>query len=196
MSWRSLTKIAGSRFESGSISQRYGFVDPDPHQKFMDPQHWLKGSGPEQRLDTVDIIFFLVTFWRPPRILRWKASPRARIHPWEGASLPIPGQTRSAARRGLPTWPRRPTTLLHQKRASKKVSRSGEIFFRTCRNLFGTIRCVVMVKTLLWNRNDLWFTAFLFPTLEKFRLRFLIQTKFSKIFQQEKKLFKIMPIQY
>jgi hypothetical protein len=26
---------------SGSISQRHGSVDPDPHQYIMDPQHWL-----------------------------------------------------------------------------------------------------------------------------------------------------------
>ncbi len=44
-SWRSLTKIAGS----GSISQRYGSADPDldPHQHFMDPQHWIPDI-PEQ----------------------------------------------------------------------------------------------------------------------------------------------------
>ncbi len=40
---RSLTKIAGSGSESGSISQGYGSADPDPHpdpyQNFMDPQH-------------------------------------------------------------------------------------------------------------------------------------------------------------
>jgi hypothetical protein len=36
---RSLTKIAGSGSESGSIIQRYGFSDPDPYQNFMDPQH-------------------------------------------------------------------------------------------------------------------------------------------------------------
>ncbi len=27
---------------SGSISQRYGSGDPDPHQNVPDPQHWLK----------------------------------------------------------------------------------------------------------------------------------------------------------
>ncbi len=36
-SWRSMTKIAGS----GSISQRRGSADPDPHQNAMDPEHWL-----------------------------------------------------------------------------------------------------------------------------------------------------------
>jgi hypothetical protein len=35
-SWRSVMKIAGS----GSISQRHGSADPDPHQNVMDPQHW------------------------------------------------------------------------------------------------------------------------------------------------------------
>jgi hypothetical protein len=30
-----MTKIAGS----GSISQRHGFADPDPHQNAMDPEH-------------------------------------------------------------------------------------------------------------------------------------------------------------
>jgi hypothetical protein len=32
-------KIAGSRSESGFISQRRGSTDPDPHQNVMDPQH-------------------------------------------------------------------------------------------------------------------------------------------------------------
>ena len=26
---------------SGSISQRYGSADPDPHQNVTDPQHWF-----------------------------------------------------------------------------------------------------------------------------------------------------------
>ncbi len=26
--------------EFGSISQRHGSADPDPHQNVMDPQHW------------------------------------------------------------------------------------------------------------------------------------------------------------
>jgi hypothetical protein len=34
-----MTKIAGSGSESGSISQRHGFADPDPHQSVMDPEH-------------------------------------------------------------------------------------------------------------------------------------------------------------
>ncbi len=42
-SWRSRTKIEGSRSKSGSgsISQRHGSVDPDPdaHQNVMDPEH-------------------------------------------------------------------------------------------------------------------------------------------------------------
>jgi len=32
-------KIEGS--ESGSVSQRHGSADPDPHQNVMDPQHCL-----------------------------------------------------------------------------------------------------------------------------------------------------------
>ncbi len=44
-SWRSMTKIAGSRsgseYGSGSISQRHWSADPDPdpHQNVMDPEH-------------------------------------------------------------------------------------------------------------------------------------------------------------
>ncbi len=37
-----MTKMAGT--ESGSISQRHGFADPDPHQNAMDPQHWKQVS--------------------------------------------------------------------------------------------------------------------------------------------------------
>jgi hypothetical protein len=40
---KSLKKVVGSGVESGSasgsISQRYGSKDPDPHQNVMDPQH-------------------------------------------------------------------------------------------------------------------------------------------------------------
>ncbi len=41
--WRSMTKIAGSGSESGSIRQRHGSedTDPDPYQNVLDPQHWL-----------------------------------------------------------------------------------------------------------------------------------------------------------
>ncbi len=46
--WRSMTKIAGSGFASGSgsISQRHGSPDPDPHQNVMDPEHWKKLCPP------------------------------------------------------------------------------------------------------------------------------------------------------
>jgi hypothetical protein len=40
-----MMKIEGSVFASGSISQRHGSADPDPHQNVMDPQHWLCRSG-------------------------------------------------------------------------------------------------------------------------------------------------------
>jgi hypothetical protein len=33
---------SGSGSESGCISQRHGFPDPDPHQHVMDPQHCLR----------------------------------------------------------------------------------------------------------------------------------------------------------
>jgi hypothetical protein len=37
-----MTKIAGSGSASGSISQRHGSADPDPHQNVMDLEHWMK----------------------------------------------------------------------------------------------------------------------------------------------------------
>jgi hypothetical protein len=46
-SLKSMKKGVGSGVGSGSgagfISQRYGFLDPDPdpHQNITDPQHWL-----------------------------------------------------------------------------------------------------------------------------------------------------------
>jgi hypothetical protein len=41
-----MTKIAGSgsKSGSGSISQRHGSANPDPHQNVMDPEHWLRNS--------------------------------------------------------------------------------------------------------------------------------------------------------
>jgi hypothetical protein len=30
--------------ESGSISQRHGSADPDPHKNVMDPQHWCSAN--------------------------------------------------------------------------------------------------------------------------------------------------------
>jgi hypothetical protein len=36
-SLKSLKKGVGS----GSISQRYGYGDPDPHQNVTDPKHWF-----------------------------------------------------------------------------------------------------------------------------------------------------------
>jgi hypothetical protein len=34
-----ILKVTEEKFGSGSISQRYGSADPDPHQKVTDPQH-------------------------------------------------------------------------------------------------------------------------------------------------------------
>ncbi len=39
---RTMTKIAGSRSESGYISQRHRSADPDPHHNVMDPEHCLR----------------------------------------------------------------------------------------------------------------------------------------------------------
>ncbi len=38
-----MTKIAGPGSESGSISQRNGSEDPDPHLNVMDPEHCFQG---------------------------------------------------------------------------------------------------------------------------------------------------------
>jgi len=38
-SLKSVKKGVGSGVRSGSISQRYGSGDPDPHQIVTDPQH-------------------------------------------------------------------------------------------------------------------------------------------------------------
>ena len=40
----SLKKEVGSGVGSGSISQRYGSGDPDPHQNVTDPEHCVKHS--------------------------------------------------------------------------------------------------------------------------------------------------------
>ncbi len=42
-----MTKIAGSGSESGSgsIIQRHGSADPDPHQNVMDPEHCFHEKG-------------------------------------------------------------------------------------------------------------------------------------------------------
>jgi hypothetical protein len=47
-SWRSMMKItgSGSGSESGSISQRHGSPDPDPHQNVMDQEHCLWWTTP------------------------------------------------------------------------------------------------------------------------------------------------------
>jgi hypothetical protein len=47
---RSVTKIAGSGSASGSISQRHGSPDPDPHQHVMDPQHCISHYLTECRI--------------------------------------------------------------------------------------------------------------------------------------------------
>ncbi len=55
-------EIAGSGYESRSISQRYGSADPDPYQNFMDPQQCGSVNGlalldPDQnRIPITDLI--------------------------------------------------------------------------------------------------------------------------------------------
>ncbi len=73
-SWRSMTKIAGSR----SISQRHGSADPDPdpHQNAMDPKQWLK------RFSISLIIFqkcMAFPFWRC--VWARRADPQTRWAP-------------------------------------------------------------------------------------------------------------------
>jgi hypothetical protein len=47
---------SGSRTVSGSISQRYGSGDPDPHQNDTDPQHWLKVYSGTVKLLTLYVL--------------------------------------------------------------------------------------------------------------------------------------------
>jgi hypothetical protein len=41
-----MKKIAGSGSTSGSISQKHGSADSDPHQNDMDTQHWANARIP------------------------------------------------------------------------------------------------------------------------------------------------------
>ncbi len=45
-----MTKTVGSGSESGSISQRHGSADPDPHQNVTDPEYWSKQLFAEKEL--------------------------------------------------------------------------------------------------------------------------------------------------
>jgi hypothetical protein len=55
-SLKSLKKGVGSGIGSGSISQRYGSADPDPHQYVTDPQHCTL------RFCSIGIVYFLCLF--------------------------------------------------------------------------------------------------------------------------------------
>jgi hypothetical protein len=48
---------------SGSISQRHGSADPDPHQNVMDPQHWFWETPPFPRIGADNL--FLKGIVRP-----------------------------------------------------------------------------------------------------------------------------------
>ncbi len=69
-SWRLMTKIAGSGFASGSISQRHGSADPDPdpdpHQNVTDPQHCFKDSN------FISSYLFLISYLQAHYLQSWK----------------------------------------------------------------------------------------------------------------------------
>ncbi len=44
-SWRFMTKKANSGSAFGSINQKHGSADPDPHQNVMDPEHLFFGGA-------------------------------------------------------------------------------------------------------------------------------------------------------
>ncbi len=48
-------KIEGSGSESGSISQRHGSADPDPHQNVMDPEHCATDTSYYEALNQASI---------------------------------------------------------------------------------------------------------------------------------------------
>ncbi len=58
-----MTKVAGSGSASGSgsISQRHGSADPDPHQNVMDPEHCPKVL--ERLFLTVNGSHYIFLFW-------------------------------------------------------------------------------------------------------------------------------------
>jgi hypothetical protein len=68
-SLKSLKIRVGCRVKSGSgsISQRYGSEDPDPHQNVTDPQHCLKHSSQFPLLSVV-IFFSFLNLWMPEKI--------------------------------------------------------------------------------------------------------------------------------
>jgi hypothetical protein len=41
---------SGPASESGSISQRLGSADPDPHKNVMDPEHWYEAQRAHRKL--------------------------------------------------------------------------------------------------------------------------------------------------
>ncbi len=60
-----MMKIAGSESGSGSIIQRHGSADPDPHQSVMDPLHWFK---------TICVMYLVRK--------RWKSKEKNRNYLW------------------------------------------------------------------------------------------------------------------
>ncbi len=85
-SWRSLLKIAGS----GSISQRHGSADPDPHQHVMDPQHWFWLTNKHSRTILFKSLNIFKCFQQPSQVV-----PRGWPYNWQ-PSVPVtpPGKRR------------------------------------------------------------------------------------------------------
>jgi hypothetical protein len=66
-----MMKIEGSGSASGSISQRHGYADPDPHpdrhQNVMDPQHCFLGNIFNKYPTIAIVCIFLYEFSVPQR---------------------------------------------------------------------------------------------------------------------------------
>jgi hypothetical protein len=70
---RSMTKI--ERSDSGSLSQRHGSADPDPHQNGMDPEHCKQYNifNPNPAQHTVkDTLMGMLAKWRGRASMDWR----------------------------------------------------------------------------------------------------------------------------
>jgi hypothetical protein len=105
-SWRSMTKKQdpdpGSGSESGSISQRHGSVDPDPHQNVMDPEHCFLLHLISINIDVSVFQICLGTFWArwsPASSPTWAAWPT-----WTSAAISWPASRRRKSPGTCPHW--------------------------------------------------------------------------------------------
>jgi len=85
VSWRSLTKRAGSG--AGSASQCYGSADPDPHQNFTDPEHCFKLPCFLQTLQKQNILCEIPTL-HLQYILYIDSRHASRLHSFPGMRQP------------------------------------------------------------------------------------------------------------